>query len=827
MLQDQEWTHAKRGRRRDGNGSNGRRAIRERLRIGGSATHATDDDDKNHKYMNKKRERSNAGWSGGMYVLAGCMCMICALELLFVSQNHNNADGSLFGTLGASLPFTRAGTAAFMQKPWEKMTLSSWSMHGPPPPPPPPPPSFETNDEWKEVVDSATNSVYFYNARTGRTTWSRPEALGGTKKPAPPPPAPPVAAIPSDAAHPLPSAQRPASRPAVVEPSNARSVRDIDCDIEEGTDLLGGDIVPPSAGEQYDVLSAEDCCEACKGVAACWAFVYKSSTQVCYLKGSEANKTPAPSLVSGILTGRSPGAPGAPSRSTGDGVKSAQRVPDDDDDEIKVPEALRAVYPDPEAAAAGTFADVVDPEILRMSDEVARKRAEAVKASFKFMWDNYRQRAMGMDELKPRSGKGDNNWGSMGVTLVDALDTLWLMDLREDFEAAKQWVATRLDFSKVTQMMSFFETNIRMMGGLLSAYDLSQDRVFLEKAEDLGRRMLPGYRTSTGIPHAQISLGTGKTKNSWTGSNAVLSEFGTLQLEWRYLSHATGKPEYRRVAEKIYDAMGRATMDGMWPTLVNRNNGHPSGSVYTFGALSDSFYEYLLKVWLQGRKTEPRYRDMYDESISGLTKHLLGQSGHLKFVGEKRGGRFQRKMEHLTCFVGGMLALGAVNDPRGANSARAARDMKNAKSVAYTCYRMYRDMVTGLSPEFVTFDGNGHIHPGSTKYYILRPEAAETMFVLHQLTGHPVFRQWGWDMFTAIRRKCKTTYGFGNYPDVSKNDMRPDDRAESFFMAETLKYLYLLQLPAGEGSGGVPLDEYVFNTEAHPLRIFPDTWRAV
>ena len=287
----------------------------------------------------------------------------------------------------------------------------------------------------------------------------------------------------------------------------------------------------------------------------------------------------------------------------------------------------------------------------------------------------------------------------------------------------------------------------------------------------------------------------------------------------------THTPKYRTRVEKIYDSIGPAPLAGMYPTLANRNNGRPSGNVYTFGALSDSFYEYLLKMWLQGRKTEPRWRQMYDNAIDGMTKHLLSTSGSYTFVGEKRGGSFTRKMEHLTCFVGGMLALGAVNDPDGADSSRARRDMRNAKAIGYTCYRMYAEMPSGLSPEFVTFSRNGNMQVGSSKFYILRPEAAETLFVLHQLTGHPVFRQWGWEMFEAIRTKCRTTYGFGNYPNAGSANSNVEDRAESFFLAETLKYLYLLQLPAGEGSGGVPLDKYVFNTEAHPLSIFPENWR--
>eukprot|EP00939_MAST-03C_sp_MAST-3C-sp1_P000143 g143.t1 len=804
-------------RRNSGNGG-----IRSSNRLRGRVSGGSNRSKSKERFRNSSsNRREKRGWGSILYMISGCLLIVCAIEIMFVSTRRAGNEAS-------EVP-------GYFTKPWKKWTLSSFNIHGPPVPPTRP---VEGKSEWKVVDDKASKEKYYWNTRTGETTWTKPKELGGSGG------GRPEKAI-ADVKPRSAVESRPSSITSVVDStSNVHDVkRDINaasaaavsgsvaknsnCNIEDNADFLGGD-VPLPTGEIYDISNANECCTACEKMQGCWGFVYKSSSRTCYLKGFSATKTSSFGLIAGTVVGRSAEstakATSSASSASSSSLPSYLHVSGDDDD-FEVPEALRAIYPDPEAAAAGTFSTSdLGPEILAMSDELGRKRAEAVKRSFKFMWDNYRNRAMGKDELKPRSGSGDNNWGSMGVTLVDTLDTLWLMGLREDFEAAKRWVATSLDFSRVHKMMSFFETNIRMMGGLLSAYDLSGDRVFLDKAEDLGRRMKPGFGTSTGIPQAQIALGSGNIKASWTGNKAVLAEFGTLQVEWRYLSHVTGNPEYRRLAEHIYDAMGPATLDGMWPTLMDRNNGHTSGSVYSFGALADSYYEYLLKVWLQGRKREPRYREMYDRAIEGMSKHLLGQSGHLKFVGERHGRSFQKKMEHLTCFVGGMLALGSVNDPQGVDSARAQRDMRNAKSIAYTCYRMYRDTPTGLSPEFVTFDNNGHILVGSVKYYILRPEAAETMFVLHQLTGHPVFRQWGWDMFTAIRRKCKTTYGFGNYPDVSKDGRVPDDRAESFFLAETMKYLYLLQMPIGEGAGGISLGKYVFNTEAHPLKVFPDSW---
>jgi hypothetical protein len=98
---------------------------------------------------------------------------------------------------------------------------------------------------------------------------------------------------------------------------------------------------------------------------------------------------------------------------------------------------------------------------------------------------------------------------------------------------------------------------------------------------------------------------------------------------------------------------------------------------------------------------------------------------------------------------------------------------------------------------------------------LLRPEAAESLFVLHQITGNPIYREWGWQMFLAINKYCRLPYGFGAYPDVRSELRTPDDNQESFFFAETLKYLYLLQSPTHD----VSLQRIVFNTEAHPLRI--------
>ena len=139
----------------------------------------------------------------------------------------------------------------------------------------------------------------------------------------------------------------------------------------------------------------------------------------------------------------------------------------------------------------------------------------------------------------------------------------------------------------------------------------------------------------------------------------------------------------------------------------------------------------------------------------------------------------------------------------------------------HTCFQMYNKMPSKLSPEFITFRaGSDFAAASSAAFYILRPETAESLFILHELTHEPIYREWGWQIFQAIEQRCKTAAGYGSYPDVRDARTRtPDDRMESFFLAETLKYLYLLQAP----DHGIDLSKVVFNTEAHPLTILGPT----
>ena len=174
---------------------------------------------------------------------------------------------------------------------------------------------------------------------------------------------------------------------------------------------------------------------------------------------------------------------------------------------------------------------VSSPNIRRESDRKARIRRQHIKNAMIHAWDGYKKYAWGFDELLPISKKGQNNMGGMGTTLVDSLDTLWLMDMKKEFWEARDWVKNNLTHTRVGDV-SVFETSIRSLGGLLSAYDLSGDKIFLEKAEDLGRRLGRAFDNPIGIATPNIELGDDQSESRRRTRLTSIAEAGTLQLEF-------------------------------------------------------------------------------------------------------------------------------------------------------------------------------------------------------------------------------------------------------------------------------------------------------
>ncbi|GLD75378.1 endoplasmic reticulum mannosyl-oligosaccharide 1,2-alpha-mannosidase-like protein, partial [Lates japonicus] len=326
-------------------------------------------------------------------------------------------------------------------------------------------------------------------------------------------------------------------------------------------------------------------------------------------------------------------------------------------------------------------------------------RLEAVRDAFRHAWKGYKDHAWGHDELKPIS-KSFGEWFGLGLTLIDSLDTMWIMGLKEEFEEAKNWVEKELSFNKNVDV-NLFETTIRVLGGLLSSYHLTGDQLFLEKAKDLGSRLMPAFKTPSKIPFSDVNIGKGTAHPPRWTSDSTLAEVTSIQLEFRELSRLTQDPQYQDVVNEVMKLVHKlpGKQDGLVPMFINTNSGQfTHKGVFTLGARADSYYEYLLKQWLQGGKTEDDLLEDYLQAVEGVKKHLVRQTGpsRLTFVGELSHNRFNPKMDHLVCFLPGTLALGAHNNLPGDHMDLAVQLME-------TCHQMYTQMETGLSPEIAHF----------------------------------------------------------------------------------------------------------------------------
>ncbi|KAG5283195.1 hypothetical protein AALO_G00039380 [Alosa alosa] len=454
------------------------------------------------------------------------------------------------------------------------------------------------------------------------------------------------------------------------------------------------------------------------------------------------------------------------------------------------------------------------------ADPDVKEKRDKIREMMKHAWDSYRQYGWGHNELKPLAKKGHstNIFGNsqMGATIVDALDTLFIMGLRDEFKDGQEWIEQNLDFG-VNAEVSVFEVNIRFIGGLLAAYYLSGQEVFKVKAVQLAEKLLPAFNTPTGIPWAMVNLKSGVGRNwGWASAgSSILAEFGTLHMEFVHLTYLTGNPAYYQKVMHIRKLLAKMDRpNGLYPNYLNPRTGRWGQHHTSVGGLGDSFYEYLLKAWLMSDKTDTEARKTYDDAIEAIERHLIRKSrrpSHFHF--RWKNGHLERKMGHLTCFAGGMFALGADGSPED----KAGHYLQLGAEIAHTCHESYDRTVLKLGPEAFKFDSGLEAVAvrQNEKYYILRPEVIETYWYMWRFTHDPKYRQWGWEAAQAIDKYCRVSGGFSGVKDVYSSNPTYDDVQQSFFLAETLKYLYLLF----SSDDLLPLESWVFNTEAHPLPV--------
>ncbi|KAL5531444.1 hypothetical protein ACEPAG_4321 [Sanghuangporus baumii] len=608
-------------------------------------------------------------------------------------------------------------------------------------------------------------------------------------------------------------------------------------------------------------------------------------------------------------------------------------------------------------------------------------RADEVKKAFLHAYHGYERYASPRDELLPLSNGSVNNFNGWGVTMVDSLDTMYMMGLHDEFDRGVKLVK-KMQIETHNDTVPFFETVIRYLGGLLSAYGLSKDPVLLHKADELGAALLPAFNTTSGFPVFAVNPATGQRSGGWGSySTGWLAEIASCMMEYKYLAKVTGKKEYydaaNTIMRRLYDADLSKYPRGMLPSLWNLSNGQPVNDQFTIGAMADSAFEYFLKQYLLVNQTEPESLELYMRTMQGILDHNLFISPSRSFLYvtdvSVRTGNPSRRFEHLSCFLPGLFALGADQLPPSAFvpfsdaleedqlPSELERHLWAAKGLAISCALMYEDMPTGLGadevavlsaadiereqirqrrikesqlarekakaeaeakqrerernqeranvekerrapPHVVTdkwpaprpkvadrlavnqteediksrwanvlaawrlgkYDGDEDIYidvddelmgrifgnmwhdnskaerkgpiPGTrdpprlavnntelgrdyrprSPSYQLRPETIESFFIMWRTTGDEIWRERGWAAFSAIERRLRTPSGYATIRSVFNDKSLLQDSMPSFFLAETLKYLYLLF----SDEALLPLDQYVFNTEAHPFPVF-------
>jgi mannosidase alpha-like ER degradation enhancer 2 len=375
------------------------------------------------------------------------------------------------------------------------------------------------------------------------------------------------------------------------------------------------------------------------------------------------------------------------------------------------------------------------------------------------------------------------------MTPLDAFDTMLLMGLDDEAAEAKALILDRLSFDQDFSVQ-VFEIVIRIVGSLITAHQMDGDSRFLELATDLADRLLPAYRSATGMPYVRVNLQTGAREGQVNNP----AEIGTQMLELGTLSRLTGNPVYYETAKRAVVAVFERRSDiGLVGTTIDVETGEWQDTRSHITGRIDSYYEYLLKAWLLFDDDD--FRTMWEASVAAVNRYLADSVETGFWYGQADmhdGMRTATYFGALDAFFPAVLALSG--------------DLPRAEALMESCFKMWTTF--GIEPEQIDYVTMEPVH----KAYPLRPEALESAYYLYHFTGDERYLEMGKTMFESIVEFTRTESGFAALSDVTTKQKADD--MESFFLAETLKYAYLLFAPEGT----LDFDSVVFNTEAHPIR---------
>ncbi|KRY21105.1 ER degradation-enhancing alpha-mannosidase-like protein 2 [Trichinella patagoniensis] len=460
----------------------------------------------------------------------------------------------------------------------------------------------------------------------------------------------------------------------------------------------------------------------------------------------------------------------------------------------------------------------VSSNVFMFTKERMQYYKEKVKRIFLHAYDSYIQYAFPFDELKPISCAGMNSWGSFSLSLIDSLDTLIIMGNYSEFRRVANIIIDGFD-SCADVNVSVFETNIRVIGGLLSAHILSKTAnmeledgwpcqgPLLRLAESVASKLLPAFKTTTGMPYGTVNLRHGVCENET--SITCTAGIGTFLLEFGTLSRLTGNYTYERAAlNALQQLWNHKSSIGLVGNHIDVQTSMWTATDAGIGGGVDSYFEYLVKGGaLINSESLLKHFNEYRKVIDKYMNH----QDWFPWVSMYSGQLSLAVFQSLEAFWPGLLTL--IGD------VGAARRIMLNYDLILSQY--------GMTPEFYSIH---KMEADKRSGYPLRPEVAESLMYLYRETEDPMLLRMGASIIEAIESSSKTTCGYATVYNVADHSI--EDRMESFFLAETTKYLYMLFDPdnaihdiSGEkfviygphGKCVINSGGYIFNTEAHPV----------
>jgi mannosidase alpha-like ER degradation enhancer 1/mannosidase alpha-like ER degradation enhancer 2 len=406
-------------------------------------------------------------------------------------------------------------------------------------------------------------------------------------------------------------------------------------------------------------------------------------------------------------------------------------------------------------------------------------------------WNSYKKYAWGHDVYLPLT-HSFSDWYSepLYISPIDAYSTLYLMGLHDETAEIERYVIDSLDFNK-NIFVKTFEVNIRILGGLLSMYDLTQNPEILKKAIDFGNRILPAFNTLTGIPTYWVNLQTGETK----GDTVNIAEAGTYLIEMGVLSYYTQDPKYYQAAKKAIKAVHYSSSSlGLIGDVIQVQNGKWISFQSHICAGVDSYYEYIYKAYLLFG--DPELKTIWDNSIPGIQKYLADIYENKLWFGRAHMYSGEKTSSVITlydAFFPALLALsGNISD---------ARYLQKTWNWVWDRY--------GLEPMSYDYKKKEVKYP----VYDLNPEIMESAYYLYHFTKDSLYYNMNVKYWNNIKKYCRTEDAYTAIENIKT--MKQGNEMATYFFAETLKYLFLT---FSYHENQFPFDDYIFSTEAHPFK---------